>query len=496
MGKPSYAFRLPLAVIEPSHDPSWARASAATRRLLLRAARDIGLEEKRADIAAGLDAEGNPFAPLKPRTIKYRRSAMGTADKNAPPLIPAHALSRTSSLLDARAHADHVLFFWRFDAHTEGPWGRILHYHRIGAAALPVRDVFGLSPSCVARIKARVASWWDARRTGRGLVAEGLKAAPELQIPASIASTPASIKVVGRTDIEHYTFGIGGDQSAVERAIAAGTSTGFRKPGTIKPRPWADSIPKPPGPNPPRPNPPTLSSPQASAPRPPAPRPPAPHPPAPQAISGSGSKPLRATTISSLIRLADHPIASRLAETLRKIDFVHRVGNVPPLDLVVNEDRDLNGSLDVGGRVVTISSVGPHPELTLVHEIGHVLDDFAMPGRNDSGRDWAAPITAEWRSAVEASYAFSVVSNLARVMLEQGGATAREGARFVLQREIWTRSYSQYIALRAHDGVLWDQLRERTLERRLGLLWETEDFAPIARAFDNLFVNLGWRSRS
>ena len=278
MGKPSYAFRLPLAAIEPAHDPAWRRASAATKRLLLRSARDIGLEEKRADIAAGLDAQGNPLAPLKPRTIKYRRSAMGPPDKHAPPLIPAHVLSRTSSLLDAQAHDDHVLFFWRFDAHTEGPWGRILHYHRIGAGHLPVRDVFGLSAACIARIKVKVGRWWDARKTGRALVAGWLKAAPEMRIAAPIAAVKP-IEVLGRTDIEHYTFGIGGSKSDVEQAIAAGTFTGFRKPGTIKPRPWSDSLPKPP-----RPQPPTSPAPQRLGPQPPAPRPTsfAPQPPAPQ----------------------------------------------------------------------------------------------------------------------------------------------------------------------------------------------------------------------
>ncbi len=178
-----------------------------------------------------------------------------------------------------------MLFFWRFDEHTAGPWGRILHYHRIGAGHLPVRDVFGLSPSCVARIKAKVARWWDTRKTGRALVAEGLKAAPELRVPAGIAATPGPIKVVGRTDLGSYTFGIGGSKSAVERSIAAGTFTGFRKASEIKPRPWSDSLPKPqpPGPNPPRPNPTAAGAPptpRAPAPRPTsfAPRPPAPLP--------------------------------------------------------------------------------------------------------------------------------------------------------------------------------------------------------------------------
>ena len=63
----------------------------------------FGLLRKDQELAAGIDRFGQPMVPIAPRRT-HRRSAMGPADPNAPPLTPAHALSRTRSLLDGRAH--------------------------------------------------------------------------------------------------------------------------------------------------------------------------------------------------------------------------------------------------------------------------------------------------------------------------------------------------------------------------------------------------------
>lgn len=40
---------------------------------------------------------------------------------------------------------------------------------------------------------------------------------------------PPRIPLVGRTDLENFTFGIGGDKDLAERAIKAGYCTGFRQ---------------------------------------------------------------------------------------------------------------------------------------------------------------------------------------------------------------------------------------------------------------------------
>ena len=117
------------------------------------------LLEKDDDLSRGLDAGGRPFAALAERTIANRRSAMGPASPHAPPLTPAGGLSRTRSYLKVRVERDQVVLYWAFDPITGRRWASILDYHRRGAGALPVRDVFGLSPSA----KRNLRSWAEAR---------------------------------------------------------------------------------------------------------------------------------------------------------------------------------------------------------------------------------------------------------------------------------------------------------------------------------------------
>jgi hypothetical protein len=120
------------------------------------------------ELRQGLDRDGNPMAALSKYTKKHRKSAMGTADPNAPPLTPAYGLSRTRSLFSAQpmSTAQGVVCWWTYDANTGLSWGEILKYHRDGNARLPVRNVFGLSNVSLARIKEQARIWWLGYQQG------------------------------------------------------------------------------------------------------------------------------------------------------------------------------------------------------------------------------------------------------------------------------------------------------------------------------------------
>src|SRR6185437_1836711 len=121
---------------------------------------DEGLRVKDAELARGLDKDGAPLRPISPATRKHRRAAMtasGKGDPSAPPLMPAYQLSRTRSLLAGRPLPTHADFYWRFDPFTGDSWGVILAIH-----AKAGRDVIGLSPKGVAKVKARCWARWAA----------------------------------------------------------------------------------------------------------------------------------------------------------------------------------------------------------------------------------------------------------------------------------------------------------------------------------------------
>ena len=154
-------------------EPSSVRAAAPADRLAYwRAVVAFGVEAKERELARGLDRRGKDLAPLSPKTIAQRKSAMGPADPRAPALQPAHGLSRTRSLFTGEATPDGCWFGWLVDPHTGEPWGNMLLIHRKGGKHLPKRDVVGLSPASLHDVTRKAAAWWVEYQAGRASTPE------------------------------------------------------------------------------------------------------------------------------------------------------------------------------------------------------------------------------------------------------------------------------------------------------------------------------------
>lgn len=241
-----FSFRVSLSQAGP---PGWKSAPAAARADLARALVAFALEEKDADLAAGIGADGKALAALTLKTRENRRSAMGPADPNAPALTPAYGLSRTRSLLTGQAEASGqgAVFWWKFDPVSAKDWGEILDHHRRGAGRLPVRDVFGLSPQAVVRVRRRLREWWKAYRSGRATVPVAAEPAA-LPAPApafvvqpvpryvpkfperAVAKNPRQVSQIEiNGDVHVLGAAVGGRVTAasIRRAIAGGRYAGF-----------------------------------------------------------------------------------------------------------------------------------------------------------------------------------------------------------------------------------------------------------------------------
>jgi hypothetical protein len=121
----SYAFRI--TGLAPRGDPLWHRAGESVHRAFHQAVVESVLVEKDRELAAGLDRHGRKMIRIAPSTrAKGRwRSHTGMGSKDAPPLDPAYALSRTRSLFTGRAFPSHAEFFWLTDEVTGQHWGKI-----------------------------------------------------------------------------------------------------------------------------------------------------------------------------------------------------------------------------------------------------------------------------------------------------------------------------------------------------------------------------------
>jgi hypothetical protein len=197
--------------IEPA---SVNKAPKADRIAYWEAVAIFVIEAKEEELIMGWDRYGNPMAALAEYTIKHRKSEMGTADPGAPPLQPAHGLSRTRSLFTAEPNvgARGVICWWTYDDISGDSWGEILAYHRAGRANLPPRDVIGLSPLMVFEVKSRAEDWWAAYQAGE-------TAEPELLLGPKSGIT---------IDGHHYDLQ-SGTATDIEKAIEEGTFSGWGK---------------------------------------------------------------------------------------------------------------------------------------------------------------------------------------------------------------------------------------------------------------------------
>lgn len=156
---------------------------------------------------------------------------------------------------------------------------------------------------------------------------------------------------------------------------------------------------------------------------------------------------------------------------------------------------------------IEIAEDAEYPELTTAHEFGHYLDDCGFL----TADGWASevdPRLEALRQAWEKTDAVHILraaleTDRITVILPHGGLAEfplmqeeGENCRYYLQgRELFARSYAQYVAVKSRNRVLLDQvsLRRAGVEGRFyRVQWAESDFQVIAEAFDEILEALGW----
>ncbi len=231
-------------------------------------------------------------------------------------------------------------------------------------------------------------------------------------------------------------------------------------------------------------------------------------------------------------------------KALAALDRVHSDGVLEDLPLKDSSARTYLGAYSFRfnkGKSIAISGAGQkaHPYNTLFHETGHWLDHLAVKNPELAGRDAVLaqyrfttqatgrgfdPLLDEWRDATMNSPTVKVLGQWRnRGEGSPLGVAADHIAYLLRSDEVWARSYAQYVALRSGDNEALAELRlmQRGVKRAtsgpiststrmntkpLGhepdpdtwdypVVWQDDEFEPIAQAFDRLFVKLGWRKR-
>lgn len=146
---------------------------------------------------------------------------------------------------------------------------------------------------------------------------------------------------------------------------------------------------------------------------------------------------------------------------------------------------------------ILLKSNGPHPELTIIHELGHFIDmdGIGMKG----GFASSTSQLSDWKSAVFNSQAYQDLKSIKAVgsLLNANGVRIPadiDYLNYVLTpKELFARSFAQYISTKSGDTILLQQLDNIRAEIGYGTVqWSDSDFAPIAKTFDTLFKSIGW----
>lgn len=178
---------------------------------------------------------------------------------------------------------------------------------------------------------------------------------------------------------------------------------------------------------------------------------------------------------------------------LAQIDKVHDDGRLPLLPVVRSQSNEYNGAFIHyrGGKPkqIAISRNGDHKEFTAVHELGHFIDH--------SGIGRAGTFASENQPELMQGWVESVVNTRAirSIVKLRSKAKTHEAISYydyLLQpREIWARSYAQYIAKKSGDPILMDQL-QTLKELPYPMQWSDDDFDGVSGEIDTLFKELKW----
>lgn len=195
-------------------------------------------------------------------------------------------------------------------------------------------------------------------------------------------------------------------------------------------------------------------------------------------------------------------------DVLEAIDATHGDGVLPKIPLTVSSTTKREAAYTynpLSGKPtkIDLSRGGRHPRLSLTHELGHVIDHQAVDVQGQFA-SVASPKLDAWRTAVRASAAYQRLLELravpvVEVTTDAGAKVAvripRKHIEYLLDlRELWARSYAQYVAIRGGNAALLNELVGIRSGNGMAYphQWSDVDFEPIAKAMDEAFEALGW----
>ena len=208
------------------------------------------------------------------------------------------------------------------------------------------------------------------------------------------------------------------------------------------------------------------------------------------------------------VKLTD-PATKRAAEaTIDAIDTFQSDGNLPRIPVIDRAPGETYyglfaprwdaalGRYTTAGRI-EVADVGPWPELTTAHEIGHFLDFSGLQQDGSYSTDKPDELL---RLLLEEIKKTRTCKDLIKVRDEAKKKHHKTGHYDYLldEREMFARAYAQYVAWRSGDETMLGQIDLVLALNNPDKLrhWPHADYLPLIYRFDRLFEAQGWLTRT
>ena len=182
---------------------------------------------------------------------------------------------------------------------------------------------------------------------------------------------------------------------------------------------------------------------------------------------------------------------------LKAIDSIHGDGPLPSMELLFKPTTGTaNGEYSLLTGNINIFKIGKVP-LTLAHEIGHWLDHKGFDGLM---KKKATTGIKSFASHSDMFSDFVRVAKKSRKIQEiesSPGLHADSIDYLTSNHEMFARAYAQYIAKKSGNPKMIQELKYRqgspTVGSRYPDQWDDDDFEPIAKEIENIFLWIGWQ---
>jgi len=201
--------------------------------------------------------------------------------------------------------------------------------------------------------------------------------------------------------------------------------------------------------------------------------------------------------LREILTIEDSFYARQLRHVVSVVDLLHGFPRLPTIPLLLTKSRREGGGYIFRTRPsvpisINISVYADSPLITLLHEIGHLLDHLALnPIKQGFGSEHDTlfePLRDFWATSRKIRRL-----NPDRRGKEGRNPKMRSFLRYQLEvTEIWARTYLQWVVAKSDDLLLQvchDQVAANSPE----IYWDVEEMNAMIPLVDQLFSEAGLR---